>query len=598
MRDHVSAASQARKPKGPPPPTGLSVKAERPGRVVLRWKAPKTRTKAKPASYLVLRNGKKLGTTTKTTYLDRSAAPGKTYSYTVTSLDKKKRPGVPSSAKRLKIPASNPGLPTPKPPTPVGSTNPPPTTLPPGDLPAPAPTPTTPLSTAMVDRLFWRAGFGPSDADRATWTGRDVSELVDFFLDTPNTLVATATPPLTQANGAIDPLVSDDDLVTEWIDRMQRSANPFAERLTLFWHRHWAVSREDGIPAQWMRTYAGRLRAYADLGAAPDATFRDLAFDMTTKDGAMSLFLNGTDNTKNRPNENYAREFMELFCLGVFDAQGNANYTQNDVKQLARAFTGWRVDQTPANPTYGEVSFVQSRFDTGVKTLFGQSSAFTAATAVDKVLAHPAHAPYLVRKLWGEFIASAPDDASVAAIASAYTGSGYKLKPLLRGILTHPAIFESLDEPNLIKPPVVYTVGILRALGVPLKWFWVPEALRNMQQHLYRPPNVAGWEGGLSWLNTNTVQARFDLLPRVFHLTYGNGYPGGPRPVADVPGESGQAAFDRAYAAAQSPWLSAGARAQILGYAGSAPAGTVTQRAQRQYALRALMLGGPDGQVM
>jgi uncharacterized protein (DUF1800 family) len=205
-----------------------------------------------------------------------------------------------------------------------------------------------------------------------------------------------------------------------------------------------------------------------------------------------------------------------------------------------------------------------------------------------------------VRKLWGEFIASPADDATVAAIASAYTSSGMQLKPLLRAILTHPAIFESLDEPNLIKPPVVYAVGVLRALGVPLKWFWVPEALRNMQQWLYRPPNVAGWEGGLSWLNTNTVQARFDLMPRVLYLkhsTSGSGYPGS-GPVADVPGETGQQAFDRAYAAASSPWLSAGARQQILNYANTAAGGTVNQRAQRQYALRALMLGGPDGQVM
>jgi uncharacterized protein (DUF1800 family) len=118
-----------------------------------------------------------------------------------------------------------------------------------------------------------------------------------------------------------------------------------------------------------------------------------------------------------------------------------------------------------------------------------------------------------------------------------------------------------------------------------------------MQQWLYRPPNVAGWEGGLSWLNTNTVQARFDLMPRVFHLKYGNGYPGSTG-VADIPGETGTQAFDRAYAASGSPWLSAGARQLILNYASSAPAGNVNQRAQRQYALRALMLGGPDGQVM
>ena len=346
--------------------------------------------------------------------------------------------------------------------------------------------------------------------------------------------------------------------------------------------------------------YADRLRSYADLGANPSATFRDLAYDMTTQDGAMLVFLNGTQNSKLRPNENYGREFMELFCLGVVDAQGNPNYTQTDVSELARAFTGWRVDQTPTSPTYGQVSFQSSSFDSGSKTILGKTAAFTAAQAADHVLAQPADAPYLVRKLWGEFIATPPDRATVDALASTYKSSGLQLKPLLRGILTHPLVFESLDEPNLVKPPVVYTVGVLRALDIPMKSFWIPESLRNMQQSPYHPPNVAGWEGGLSWLNTNTVQARFDLLVRALYLkhsTSGSAYPGG-APLPDIPAETGAQAFDRAHAAAGSPWLSTSGRQKILDYAAAAPASTSTQRVQRQYALRALILGGPDAQVM
>ncbi len=146
------------------------------------------------------------------------------------------------------------------------------------------------------------------------------------------------------------------------------------------------------------------------------------------------------------------------------------------------------------------------------------------AQAIDMVLAHPNHAQFLIRKLWAEFIASPIPQATLDALATAYRTSGYQLKPVIRGILTHPLIFESLDEPNLIKPPIVYLVGVLRAMGVPMKGNYMTGAMTNMQQRPYRPPNVAGWEGGISWLNTNTVQGRFDLIVRAQYLLYSNGH--------------------------------------------------------------------------
>jgi Protein of unknown function (DUF1800) len=118
-----------------------------------------------------------------------------------------------------------------------------------------------------------------------------------------------------------------------------------------------------------------------------------------------------------------------------------------------------------------------------------------------------------------------------------------------------------------------------------------------MQQRPYRPPNVAGWEGGLSWLNSNTVQARFDAVVRMQYLKY-SAYYGATQTLPVVPVESAQATFDRAYAAAGSPWLSDGTRATLMSYANAAPVTTDAQRRQRFYTLQALMLGGPDGQVM
>jgi hypothetical protein len=148
-------------------------------------------------------------------------------------------------------------------------------------------------------------------------------------------------------------------------------------------------------------------------------------------------------------------------------------------------------------------------------------------------------------------------------------------------------------------------VGVLRALGAPLRNTSMQQAMSTMQQRIYRPPNVAGWEGGMSWLNTNTVQGRFDMVVKAQYLRYSNYYNGATstsNPVTinyppDVNPESPQAVFDRAYDAVNRPWISDATRAAILAFASTA-ANTVAARRQRFYAIQALILGGPDGQVM
>ena len=175
-----------------------------------------------------------------------------------------------------------------------------------------------------------------------------------------------------------------------------------------------------------------------------------------------------------------------------------------------------------------------------------------------------------------------------------HSANGYKLKPLIRGILMSPLIFESIDEPNLIKPPIVYIVGVLRQLDAPLKHNYMQGAMNNMQQRIYRPPNVAGWEGGMSWLNTNTVQGRFDMVapravPAVLELLPRHGGPGPGGDVnypADVVTETAQAAYDRAYASVGKPWISTATRDELLAYAGTlrkptGPAPRPTRRAGR-----------------
>lgn len=627
-------------------PRSLKVASVGTGGVTLRWAAPKG---AKPAYYVILRDGKSLGRTTRSSFTDTKVTAGKTYRYAIRAYDKAKRAGALSSSVRVSVPKSkvapppgNPG--TSNPGAPIAEVTPTPVPFVPTPTVTPEPTPTpSPYDTmtvAMVDRLFWRAGFGPTQEQRDAWVGKRHTDLVEFFLNTPERLDERMKAPKTTLGGPIDVLASEVEMELEWLDRMQRAVNPFPQRLALYWHRHWVISTNDGsVSNKWAVAYRNHLLKFSDLAQYPNATFRQLAYEMTTENAAMSSYLNLNANTKTKPNENYAREIMELFCLGPKDPAGNDNYAQADIEGLTKALTGWRLngseflaDKVTPNPDYGKITFAPNQFEMGAKTILGRviapvtgsNNPATATNlawgpaavnaAVDIVLEHAQHAQFLIRKLWGEFIAGPIPQAKLDALSAEYRGNGYQLKPLLRGILRSTEIFESLEEPNLIKPPIIYMVGVLRQLDAPVKHTQLQGPMNNMQQRIYRPPNVAGWEGGMSWLNTNTVQARFDTVRIAQYLKYSNFYVNTETPVpaasvnypADVVGETPQAALDRAYASVNRPWISTATRERLLAYAGTLTAanqnGTaatnVTARRARFYALQAMILGGPDGQVM
>jgi uncharacterized protein (DUF1800 family) len=443
-------------------------------------------------------------------------------------------------------------------------------------------TPQTLLTGPMVDRLFWRAGFGPTAADRARWTGKPLQSAVDWLLSTPAGL---AGPPPTHDGNPLDPTGNDTDLVLSWLDVMIRATNPLVERLTFFWHRHWANSRDQVSPPQLLMTQNSLFRRYADLGSNPRATFRELALEVTV-DPSMLRYLTGESNVRGAPNENYGRELMELFTLGVTNAGGQANYSQGDVEQMAKSLSGWQINDD--NPDHAYSYFTPSRWYNGPKIVFGQFGNFNAGDAVNLVLAHPSHPAFLISKLWSEFIVGPPDAASLRRLIATYTSSGLQLKPLLEQILTHPALFASVDEPDMVKSPVVFVVGAMRALGQTITDTTAADDLDGMGQTPYFPPNVSGWEGGLSWLNTNTALARFGFISDLLAKTT----------IPDVPGETASAAYDRAYVAVGQPWLAAGTQNAISSFAQTAPSAGATQRKQRQLALRALMLAGPDAQVM
>ncbi len=469
------------------------------------------------------------------------------------------------------------------------------------------------LTEAMVDRLFWRAGFGPTSADRARWRGKTVLSLVDWFLSARPTLKGAAP---TRDGNPLDPTAEDVDLVLEWVDRMIRSTNPFPERMAFFWHRHFANGRDGGPSQQMMRKQIALFGQFSDFGRNPNASFRALANEVTI-DPSMLRYLTGEDNVRGSSNENYAREIMELFVLGTRDDKGRLIYSEGDVKHLAKAFTGWSIDEVdPDNP---RGVFGSNRWSNGLKSPFGINGNFkafkpgdpmyrAADDVVELVLRRPArvgdagdagrkpyetHARFLIRKLWHEFIVTPPDRATLDGLVKTYLTPrggrpGLLLRPVLRKILSHKRMFESLAEPNMVKPPVVYLVGVYRALDARISDQVAYDFLEQMGQLPYNPPNVSGWEGGLSWLNTNTVLSRFALAGELMDQT-------APK---DRSGETAPQAFDRALREVGRPWLAKGSRAAVKDYAARAPSGRSDLRIERQRMIRALILAGPDAQVM
>jgi uncharacterized protein (DUF1800 family) len=227
-------------------------------------------------------------------------------------------------------------------------------------------------------------------------------------------------------------------------------------------------------------------------------SFKQLALDVT-KDPAMLLWLNGSDNSRFSPNENYAREMMELFTLGA-----GRGYTETDVREQARALTGFRNDWRNG---VGNVNFRYDpkAHDPGLKTIFKHRGAFTWKDSVRLALANPNHPSFFVRKLWSYFIPGTPDAATERALEQLYVSSGYEVKPVVTAILKHPTLY---GGGRLTKSPVVYTAGLLRRIGRGIDttaWAWLDSMAG---QQLFYPPNVAGWDD-TRWLDTATWRGRW-----------------------------------------------------------------------------------------
>ncbi len=281
-----------------------------------------------------------------------------------------------------------------------------------------------------------------------------------------------------------------------WLGEMLETPSPLTERLVLFWHNHLPSSlRQVKWPAYIYRQNATFRRHaagnYADL-------LRQVA-----KQPAMLLYLDGQTNRAGNPNENFAREFLELFTFGE-----GLVYTEGDIREAARAFTGWRID-----PESGGFTFAGALHDGGIKTFMGRRGPFTGDDIIDIVLDEPRVARHITEKLWRIFISPSPDPTEVGRLATQFRRSGHALGPLLKGLLTSPHFLNPANRGVLVKSPIDLSVGTLRVLRLrPDDKAWLASFNRRLGQDVLDPPNVRGWLGGTTWITSATLPTRHAFL--------------------------------------------------------------------------------------
>ena len=378
------------------------------------------------------------------------------------------------------------------------------------------------MSDAQARYFLLRTGFAPDQTEVDALTGQSARQAVSDVIGKAQTAQALHAAPEFTAQPAPVPyrLLNGKDeqqawrqqqlregleLKTWWLREMIDSPTPLAERMTLFWHSHFATSQQKVLRAQAMWQQHLLLR-HGALG-----NFRSL-LHAVAKDPAMLVYLDGANSRKEAPNENFAREVMELFTLG--EASQGGQYTEQDIREAARAFTGWSVERD-------DFSFkLRPGFhDMGDKTLLGRRGNLDGDAALDAMLDQPAAARFIVGKLWKEFVSPVPDKVSVERIARHFQASGYDIGTALSDLFMSDAFWAESNRGSLIKSPVDLVVGTLRQFDFSYTDA-TPFALKATQlgQNLLAPPNVKGWPGQNDWINASTLLERKRFTEQLFRV--------------------------------------------------------------------------------
>src|SRR5262245_5100123 len=399
------------------------------------------------------------------------------------------------------------------------------------------------ISDRYVEHLLRRAGFGARPDELDYYSGISISEAVDALIhyervadDVDENIGRTGYVGIT-TRGAFSPQSNIIDSRQRWLFRMLHTNRPLQEKMTLFWHNHFATGYSK-IASAFGATEAARYMAAkpsedpaqvrGQIEMLRDnalGNFRDILVNIA-KDTAMLIWLDGNTNTRAKPQENFAREIMELFTMGV------GNYTESDVYAGARVFTGWNLTRpgTAANGTqHYEFFYNAAQHDTSAKTFSfpvypDGSKTIPARSAaagmqdgldlIDGLAANPNTGRYLAGKLYRFFVSDVrqPDPAFVNRLASVYLQSGYDMRAVVREMLLTPQFWEDTSYFGLYAWPVEFVIRALKDVG----WvgFSVNDALTplgNMGQVLYDPPDVAGWDAGETWFATGAMLARMNF---------------------------------------------------------------------------------------
>jgi uncharacterized protein (DUF1800 family) len=354
-----------------------------------------------------------------------------------------------------------------------------------------------PTPPADVAHLLRRAGFGGTADQVASLAALDLAAIVDQLLDF--SVNPADTPPASLG----DPAVGDWEQVVHlqqwWLDRMRTVPAPLQEKLALFWHGHFATGQEKVNSARDMYDQNRLFRSAGNGG------FESLVQQMSVQ-VAMLVYLDNEPNREGSPNENFARELLELFTLGV------NQYTQDDIVAAARAWTGHNVDYNVSPRRY---RFYASRHDDEPKTFMGETRNWDGPGIVTHVLTVEPHrttaARFIARKLWTFFASPNPGASLVDELAASFVAANLDVAALLRAIFLRPEFYSTAARQALVRSPVEWVVACLNATGFTAtetnpQWW-----MEQMGQQLFYPPNVAGWKNNAYWVNSTALWARADF---------------------------------------------------------------------------------------
>jgi uncharacterized protein (DUF1800 family) len=354
------------------------------------------------------------------------------------------------------------------------------------------PGPKSPWDVKKVGHLYRRVAFGATAAELEVGVKAGPAKTIDKLLK--------GGPGLAEFDKMMAPLArsiaqvnSGNQARAWWLYRMLYSPHPVQEKLTLFWHNHFATSNRKVNNAGYMLGQYELMRKHAQ------GNFRTLLQEMS-EDPAMMVWLDTDKSRKGKPNENYARELMELFSLGI------GNYTEEDIREAARAFTGWQI-------TDGKAVFNAFRHDDGDKTVLKKTGKFKGEDIVAICLEQKVSATFIAGKLYRFLVSETvpPTPALLAPLADQFRQSDYDFGALVETVLRSNLFFSDKVYRTRVKAPVDFALGIVRGLEGRIGTLALALALEDLGQNVFYPPTVKGWDGGTAWLNGQTLLFRQNL---------------------------------------------------------------------------------------